>query len=101
VGPCGPVPQEIDGRRELEIICFLERPFWRSGYAGEAAQAAIASVLERPAARRIIGLIFPRNRPSVRLALRCGLQFERYLVKDGETMALYALKRAVHAVSSS
>ncbi len=94
VGQCGPLLQTVEGRREIEIICFFERPFWRAGYADEAARAAIAAVFERTAAPRIVGLMYPRNRPSVRLALRCGLRFERLVEKDGEPMALYQLERA-------
>jgi RimJ/RimL family protein N-acetyltransferase len=93
VGQCGPLLQDVEGSREVEIICFFERPFWRAGYADEAARAAIAAVFERSAAPRIVGLMYPRNRPSVRLALRCGLHFERLVDKDGEPMALYVLER--------
>jgi RimJ/RimL family protein N-acetyltransferase len=93
VGQCGPLLQDIGNERAVEIICFFERPFWRAGYADEAVRAAIAAVFERTRVPRIVAIIYPNNRPSVRLALRSGLHFERFVTKNGETMALYALER--------
>jgi RimJ/RimL family protein N-acetyltransferase len=101
VGQCGPLPQEIDGAREIEIVCFFERPYWRFGLAEEAARACIRDAFERLATERIIALVFPENKPSARLALRCGLRFERDVVVDGSAMRLYALTQADFAVKSA
>lgn len=96
VGQCGPLTQEIDGKSEVEIVCFFERAFWRSGYSDEAMHAAIEAAFERIGLPRVIGLVYPQNRPSARLALRCGFAFERnVVVPDGATMALYALEKPV------
>jgi [ribosomal protein S5]-alanine N-acetyltransferase len=101
VGQCGPLAQEIEGEPELEIVCFFERAFWRAGFADEAVRACIVQAFEHIGVQRVIGLIFPQNRPSARLALRCGFRFEREVIKDGATMALYALEKTRGAVSTA
>lgn len=97
VGQCGPLPHLIDGRREVEVICFLRRPYWRGGFSDEACRASVRYAFERIGVERVIALIVPANRPSVRLALRCGLRFERDLVHGGLAFALYAVDRAAFA----
>jgi RimJ/RimL family protein N-acetyltransferase len=95
VGQCGPLPQLIDGKREVEVVCFLRRRYWRGGFADEACLASVRYAFERIRVDRVIALILPANRPSVRLALRCGLTFERNLVHGGLACALYAVERSV------
>jgi RimJ/RimL family protein N-acetyltransferase len=89
VGQCGPLPQVVEGRLEVEIVCFLLRRFWRDGYAEEAGRAAIEYAFARLGVPRVIGFIMPENRPSRRLAIRCGFRFERNVERDGTTMAFF------------
>jgi RimJ/RimL family protein N-acetyltransferase len=93
IGQCGPLPHLIDGKREVEVICFLRRTAWRGGLSDEACLASMRYAFDRIGVERVIALILPANRPSVRLALRCGLTFERDLVHEGFPMALYAVER--------
>ncbi len=90
VGQCGPLPHALEGRLEIEIICFMRRPFWRSGYSEEACRACIDYAFERLGVRRIVAFVLPQNRASSRLALRCGLTYERSTERNGAVMALYA-----------
>ncbi len=91
VGQCGPLPQAIDGRYEIEIVVFFRRPFWRAGYAEEAGLACVRYAFERIGVSRIITLIHQANRAPIRLAQRCGMTFERLIEKDGATGVLYTL----------
>ena len=93
VGQCGPLPHTVDGKSEVEVVCFLRRPYWRGGYSDEVGRACVRYTFERLGVPRVIALIRPANRPSIRLALRCGLAFERNVVHDGFPMALYAVAR--------
>jgi RimJ/RimL family protein N-acetyltransferase len=93
VGQCGPLPHTIEGQSEVEVVCFLRRPYWRGGYSDEVGRACVRYAFERLGVPRVIALILPGNRPSIRLALRCGFRFERNLVHDGFPMALYAVSR--------
>ena len=96
VGQCGPLLQDVAGEREIEIVCFFARPHWRFGLAEEAARASIRYAFDLLDARRVIALVYPENRPSVRLALRCGFRFERNVIIDGASMRLYVLARTDH-----
>ncbi len=89
VGQCGILPQDVEGAREFEIAVFFHRAYWRDGYADEATGACVDYAFQSLDATRIIGLIYPENRPSVRLAHRMGLRFDRRVKHNGEDMALY------------
>ena len=92
-GQCGPLPHLFEGKLEIEVVCLLQRRFWRDGYAEEASLAALDYVFCHQVVPRLVAFIMPENRPSRRLAIRCGLRFERDVEKDGATMALFSRDR--------
>ena len=47
IGDCGPVWQEVDGKRQLEIGYHIRRDHWGRGYATEAAHAAMVYAFEK------------------------------------------------------
>jgi ribosomal-protein-alanine N-acetyltransferase len=80
VGQVGLIPpQPIVGADETEIGYLIHRPFWRKGFATEAARACrdyAFNVLDRP---RVISLIRPENLPSQGVARKIGLTPEHDL----------------------
>jgi len=66
-------PREVEGADETELGYLVHRPFWRRGFAAEAAAACrdyAFDVLGRP---RVICLVRPENLPSRGVALKVGL----------------------------
>ena len=64
------------------------------GYAHEAAAATLAHADEALGLRRVLALVSPGNRPSIRLLTRLGFVFERETESaDGEPVLLYARER--------
>ena len=60
-----------------ELTWILRRSHWGQGYATEAARAAIDWAWAHGGPDRIISLIEPENKSSLRVAEKIGQQFER------------------------
>lgn len=73
VGQVGLVAQEIEGERLPEVGWMIHRPFWRRGYASEAALAVRTAAFGRFGYPRVISLIRPENLPSQGVARKIGM----------------------------
>jgi len=73
VGQVGVLRQIVAGTPELEVGYLLDRPFWRRGFATEAATAARDHALSGLRAGKVIALIRPENEPSQAVAGRLGM----------------------------
>lgn len=93
IGDCGPVWQEVEGMRELEIGYHIRRDHWGRGYATEAARAAMAYAFEKFPVERLISLIRPENLPSRRVAEKNGLVIDREIDWKGIRHFVYAIGR--------
>jgi ribosomal-protein-alanine N-acetyltransferase len=68
VGQAGLMKFEIDGQREIGLGYIIHRPFWRKGYATEAASACIQLAFRKFNEPRVIALIRPGNESSQKVA---------------------------------
>jgi ribosomal-protein-alanine N-acetyltransferase len=93
IGRCGPIPDSVEGRAEVELGYTFATSHWGKGYATEAAAAARAHCFERLGLTRIISIIDPHNTASQRVALRLGMRHERDAMWRGSLKRIYALER--------
>ena len=84
---------EPEGWPGLEVGWVLARPHWGRGFATEAGRAALGYAYEVVGAERVISLIRPGNRPSVRVAERLGERYERTIDLLGAPARVYAIAR--------
>jgi RimJ/RimL family protein N-acetyltransferase len=77
IGQVGLLVQHVDGVDESEIGYLIHAPYWRQGYALEAASAVRDFAFGELDKRRVISLIRPVNIPSQRVALRIGMKPEK------------------------
>ena len=75
-----------EGWPGLEVGWALTGEFWGKGYATEAALQAIDFAFNHLGQDRVISLIQPENSDSIAVALRLGMNFERYARIDGPTV---------------
>ncbi len=94
VGRCGMLPQEVDGKAELEIAYMIARPYWNQGLATEAARGLKTWGFEHYNFPRLISTIVPGNIASIRVAQKNGMHYEKATEFDGIAHDLYSVARA-------
>ena len=82
-----------EGWPDRELAWTLARLHWGRGFALEAARAALAHAFDTLAWHRVISLIDPDNRRSIRLAERLGERREGEVTLRGYRLWLYAIER--------
>jgi RimJ/RimL family protein N-acetyltransferase len=82
-----------EGWPDRELAWTLARPYWGRGFALEAARAALAHAFGSLGWHRVISMIDPDNRRSIRLAERLGERFEGEISLRGYRLSLYAIER--------
>ena len=85
--------QQVDGVSEPEIGYLVHHPYWRQGYAVEAAAAVRDFAFGELGKTRVISLIRPVNVPSQRVALRIGLKPEKLTTFKGHESIVFSLSR--------
>jgi RimJ/RimL family protein N-acetyltransferase len=82
-----------EGWPGFELAWTLARRFWGRGYATEGARAALDYAFRTLKRDRVISLISPANRPSIRVAERLGQALAGRADLYGREMLLYAIDR--------
>jgi ribosomal-protein-alanine N-acetyltransferase len=96
VGWCGLGPLEFD-ENETEIYVIFSRTHWGLGLATEAASALLRYALSQLGLRRVVAVVHPANRASVRVTEKLGMKPEGTIVglcaahRDYEGHVLYSL----------
>lgn len=88
---------EPEGWPGFELAWTLARRFWGQGYATEGAQAALAHAFKDLHKDRVISLIHPENRASIRVAERLGQRIEGRIPHFGRDMLCYGIDREGYA----
>lgn len=82
-----------EGWPGFELAWTLGRPYWGNGYATEGARAALAYGFLKLNQERIISLIHPENKPSIRLAERLGESLRNSIEFRGKRVLVYGIDR--------
>jgi len=93
IGRCGLLPWTIEGQSEVEVAYLLARAYWGQGLATEAAQAILEYGFEQLPVARLICLIDPENRASVKVATKIGMSYEKEVEDEFGWASLYAISR--------
>ncbi|UJL47352.1 GNAT family N-acetyltransferase [Virgibacillus sp. NKC19-16] len=91
LGQCGIVLQKVDGVVEMEIGYLFARRVWGNGYATEAALACKKYGFEELGLTRMISLIDINNVPSIKVAERIGMKWEKRINKWGKDIDVYSV----------
>ena len=89
IGYCGLLDKEVEGRPEIELVYVFVPAAWGKGYASEIALALREHATHSMGLKRLIALIEPENRPSVRVAERVGFHAEKTVKRGDAERVLY------------
>lgn len=73
IGRCGLIMQTVDGEPIREVSYMLHRPFWKQGFAAEAALATRDYGFQHFGSPFVISLIRPENHASAAVAQKMGM----------------------------
>jgi RimJ/RimL family protein N-acetyltransferase len=93
VGQVGLVMQQVEETWEAELGYLIHRPYWRRGYATEAAQGVRRYTFDVLGKNRVISLIRPENSPSQGVARKLGMVPEREVDFKGLKHIIFSLMR--------
>jgi ribosomal-protein-alanine N-acetyltransferase len=93
LGQVGLTMQEVDGVQEPEVGYLIHRPFWRRGFATEAAVATRDYAFDKLGKARVISLIRPENVPSQGVAAKMGMAVEKRTTHAGLLHLVFAVSR--------
>ncbi len=98
IGYCGLFLQEdVDGRDEIEIGYGLIRAYRHQGFATEASVACRQFGFDCFRCDRLIALIRPENTPSINVAQRTGLQWEKKILRWNYIHGVYSVRKQTGA----
>jgi [ribosomal protein S5]-alanine N-acetyltransferase len=66
--------------------------FEGKGYATEASRALLDKVIQHKDVSAVHAVIVPSNKPSIRLIERLGFSFEKEILVNAETLAVYTIQ---------
>jgi RimJ/RimL family protein N-acetyltransferase len=87
---------EPEGWPGFELAWTLAHRYWGHGYATEAAQEALAYAFTTLKRDRVISLIHPENRASIRVAERIGERLLDRINHLGRDMLCYGIDRETY-----
>ncbi len=85
-----------EGWPGFELAWTLARRWWGHGYATEGARAALAHAFDVLQKDRVISLIHPENRASIRVAERIGETLQGRIAHLGREMLCYGIDREAY-----
>ena len=89
VGQAGVLHQDVEGVKEVGIGYIFHRPYWRQGFAFEAASACLDYAFNVEHQQRVIALVRPENTPSRGLAEKLGMTIEKSVEYSGFEHLVY------------
>jgi RimJ/RimL family protein N-acetyltransferase len=89
-----------EGWPGFELAWTLARRWWGNGYATEGARAALGHAFAALERDRVISLIHPENRASIRVAERIGERLQGRIDHCGQEMLCYEIDRENYAAQT-
>lgn len=94
IGVIGPLIDDINGKKQIEIAYILDKEYWGSGYAIEGAKACVEYAFNALNIDKVIAQIRPENTSSRKVAEKIGMKIE------GEFIKTYNGKDMLHLIYS-
>ena len=93
LGRVGLIHQVVEGIGEVEVGYMIHRPYWRQGFALEAAAACRDYAFHTLGRDRVISLVRPENLPSQAVARKLGMRPEKEIMHWELKHLVFAMPR--------
>jgi RimJ/RimL family protein N-acetyltransferase len=93
IGQCGLTVQTVESVYEVEAGWHVNRAYWRSGFATEAARSCRDYGFEVIGLERLVSIILPANVASQGVARNIGMTPERTVTHAGLPHLLFTMRR--------
>ncbi len=91
LGICGLLKQDIEGIQETEVGYRINDLFWNKGFATEATNGCLKYANEQLKINSVISLILPQNKPSIRVAIKNNLTYEKDILFQNKIHHLHRI----------
>ncbi|MFJ8260851.1 GNAT family N-acetyltransferase [Rummeliibacillus sp. NPDC094406] len=93
IGDCGITKQQVDGKFEAEIGYHINKKYWGKGYATEAATSCKEFGFNQLGLNKLICIIDPQNKQSIRVAEKIGFLFEKEAFVFNKLHNIYSITK--------
>jgi len=93
IGDCGLTKQQVDGEMEVEIGYHVNKKYWGKGYATEAATSCKEFGLNQLGLNKLICIIDPQNKQSIRVAEKIGFLIEKEAFVFNKLHSIYSFTK--------
>ena len=93
IGSAGFIPKEIDGKLYIELNYYIDKKYWRMGYAKEIATSLIQYGFINKDQKEIIAIISKDNIVSMKVAESVGMNKWKQEKRSGVIKNIYKIKR--------
>lgn len=93
IGGIGLPFQEVEGKKHMEVAYRIATDYWGKGYATEAAKACRNYAFNTLQHDYLISIIEKENIPSIAVAKRVGMEFERNALAWDIPVEIYSIKK--------
>jgi ribosomal-protein-alanine N-acetyltransferase len=91
IGRCGLLPWTIDGQDEVEVAYMIDKAYWGRGLGTEAARGIRDYAFNQLGLSRLICMIYPENKASIKVAENIGMVFEKECVDEHGPFLVYSM----------
>lgn len=92
IGRCGIQPITWEKADEIELGYLIAEDYQGNGYATEAAKAILTIAFEEYKIQRIISFIEPKNKKSIHVAEKVGMELVETVRKGEKEYSLYSIQ---------
>lgn len=84
----------LEKHPQTQLLYGLAKPYWKKGYASEAAAAMVHYAFQRMRMEELVAVVNPDNTPSRKVIEKIGMSFLQHIEWPRQgTVELFAMKR--------
>ena len=83
----------LEDMDEVDLGYRFMSAYWGRGIATEAAQACLKYGFDKLNLNRIIAMVLPDNKASIRVLEKIGFSYEQNIIEDGQEAQLYSINK--------